>query len=65
MEEYIRRQHNTVAQYIAKQSLLDLCEWVERALGVRVGMWWCEQMDINMMGAREAAAAVEAEEGGV
>ena len=26
MEEYIRRRHNTVAQYIATQSLLYLCE---------------------------------------
>ena len=26
MEEYVRRRQNTVAQYIATQSLLDLCE---------------------------------------
>ena len=33
MEEYFRRLQNTVAQYIATQSLLDLCEGLERALG--------------------------------
>ena len=38
MEDYIRRRQNTVAQYIAIRSLLDLCEGSERAPGVRVGM---------------------------
>ena len=38
MEEYIRRRHNTVAQYITTQSLLDLCEGSERAPGARLGM---------------------------
>ena len=40
MEEYVRWRQNTVAQYIATQSLLDLCEGSERAPGARVGMWW-------------------------
>ena len=39
MEEYFRRQHNTVAQYIATRSLFELCEGLERAPGARVGMW--------------------------
>ena len=38
MEEYVRRRQNTVAQYIATQSLLDLCEGSERDPGARVGM---------------------------
>ena len=33
MEEYIRRCQNTVAQYIATRSLLDLCEGSERDPG--------------------------------
>ena len=33
MEEYIRRRQDTVTQYIATQSLLDLCEGSERAPG--------------------------------
>ena len=36
MEEYVRRRHNTVVQYIATQSLLDLCEGLERDPGERV-----------------------------
>ena len=42
MEEYLRQQQNTVAQYIATQSLLDLCEGSERAPEARVGMRWWE-----------------------
>ena len=38
VEEYIRCHHNTVAQYISTQSLFDLCEGLERALGTQVGM---------------------------
>ena len=38
IEEYVRRHQNTVAQYIAKRSLLDLCEGLERDPGARVGM---------------------------
>ena len=63
MEEYIRRQQNTVAQYIATLSLIDLCEGLERYPGVKVGIWWWEQTGINMKWAREeVAAAAEAEE---
>ena len=62
MEEYIWKQQNTVAQYIATQSLLDLFEGSERAPGAWVGMQWWDQEGINMAGAREAtASAAEAE----
>ena len=46
MEQYIRQQQNTVAQYIATQSLLNLCEGSEIAPGARVGMQlnqWCRR----------------------
>ena len=33
MEEYIWKRKNTVTQYIAIRSLLDLCEGSERGLG--------------------------------
>ena len=56
MEDYNRWRHNTVAQYIATQSLLYLCEGSERAPGAQVGMQWWEQVVINLEGAREAAA---------
>ena len=46
MEEYIRRQQNTVAHYIATGSMLDLCEGLERETGARVGMRWWEQVGI-------------------
>ena len=36
MEEYVRRRHNTVVQYIATRSLLDLCDGLERDPGERV-----------------------------
>ena len=62
MEECIRQQQNTVAQYIATRSLLDLFEGSERAPGAWVGMQWWDQVVINMAGARETVvAAAEAE----
>ena len=64
MEEYFRRLQNTVAQYIATQSLLYLCEGSERAPGARVGMRWLEQAKIDLAEAREASAAAEEGEGG-
>ena len=33
IEEYIRRRQNTVTQYTATQSLLDLCEGVGKGCG--------------------------------
>ena len=62
MEEYVRWHQNTVAQYIATQSLLDLCEGLERAPGEQVGMRWWEQEGIALERAREATAAVVEEE---
>ena len=63
MEEYIRRQQNTVAQYIATRSLLYLCEGSERDTGARVGVQWWEQVGIDLVGARKAAAVTATAEG--
>ena len=40
---YITRSQNTVAQYIASQSILDLCERSAGRPGARVSWWWWEQ----------------------
>ena len=53
--KFCKRQ-NTISHYIATQSLLDLCEGSERALGARLGMRWWEQAVINLEGSREAVA---------
>ena len=52
MEEYIQRRQNTVAEFIATQSLMGLCEETERTLGVRVQIRWWEKAGINLTGAR-------------
>ena len=66
MNTYIHRRHNTIAQYIANQLLLELCELAERNYGERVGMQWWEQAGIDLAGSGEtAAAAAEAEEDGL
>ena len=66
MEKYIRQRHNTVAQYIATRSLLDLCEETDNNTGEQVGMWWWEQVGIDLAGARETEAkVVEVEKGGI
>ena len=51
-------------RYIAMQSLLALCEGSERSPEGQVGMWWWYQVGINMMGAREVAAAAAGKDGG-
>ena len=55
---------NTVVQYIATQSLMDLCEATERKKGAQVGLRWWEQADIDLTGSRDTAAAA-ADEGGL
>ena len=64
MEEYVRRRQNKVAHCIAKRSLLDLCEGLERDTGVRVGVRWWEHEGIDLAGAREVAETVAEEEWG-
>ena len=49
---------------MATQSLLDLLEGSEREAGSQVGIWWWEQVVLDLAGAREAAAATaEGDEG--
>ena len=57
----IPRRQNTVAQFIATRSILDLCEQATRRLGARVSRRWWEQTGIDLKGAREKAAAAAAE----
>ena len=64
IEEYIRRWQNKVAQYIATRILFDLCEGLERAPGVQVGMRQWEQAGIDLAGAQEAAEATGEGDGG-
>ena len=45
MDKYIWQHNNTVTQNISTQSLLDLCEGLERALGEQTGMCWWEQVN--------------------
>ena len=62
MQEYVWRGQNTFLQYIATQSLMDLCEGTERSPGSQVGMQWWDQVDINLAGARETTAESAEEE---
>ena len=48
----MRRMQNTVEQFIATQSLLDLCEETDRTPGARIMMRWWEQAGIDLSGAR-------------
>ena len=57
VETYITRRQNTVAQYIATQPILELCEEAERRPGARVSKRWWEQEGINLAGARVVTAA--------
>ena len=52
---YTRRQ-DTVAQYIAMQPILDLCEQSTQRLGVRVSRRWWEQEGIDLEMEKERAA---------
>ena len=40
IETYIFQRQNTVAQYIATRSFMDLCDAAERKQGERVGIRW-------------------------
>ena len=61
MEEYIWIKQNTVAQFIATQSILYLCEETDRTPGPQMGMQWQEKAGIDLTGTRERAAAAEAD----
>ena len=45
-----------VAQYIATQPILDLCEQSTWQPGARVYCWWCKQAGIYLEGAKKRVA---------
>ena len=48
-----------VAQFIATQFILDLCEETERTPRARVGMRWWDKLGIDLTWARERVTAAE------
>ena len=60
VEEYVLRRYNTVAQYIAMRSILDLCEEAVRKLGTQVSKRFWNQEGLDLDGAQpEVEAAAE------
>ena len=59
--KYITRRQKTIAQYIATQPTLDLCEQSAQRPGVRVSWRWWEQAGIGLEGAKKRAAAAAAD----
>ena len=57
----INRRQNTVAQYIATQPLLYLCEGATQRGGARVTMRWWEQKVIDWEKAKARRAETESE----
>ena len=57
----ILRRQNTVAKFIATQTILGLCEGAVRRPGERVPRRWWEQTGIDCKGAREKATEKEEE----
>ena len=51
----VTRRQNTVAQYIATQPILDLCEMSNWRPGARVSRRWWEQDRIYLEGAKKRA----------
>ena len=64
IKKYIMRRQNTVAQYIAKLPILDLCEWSAQRTGVRVSRQWWKQAVLDLEGSKKRAAASVAESDG-
>ena len=57
IEKYIMRRENTVAQYIATQPILDLCEQSARRPRARVSQRWWEQEGLDLEGVKKRSAA--------
>ena len=45
---YIMRSKNMVAQYIATQLIMDLCEVSVQSIGAWVSWWWWDKEGINL-----------------
>ena len=52
----ITSRQNMVAQYIATQQMMKLCERSARRLGARVSWRWREQSGIDLEGAKKRTA---------
>ena len=64
MKEHIWIRQNTVARFIATKLIMCLCEETEITPGAWMGLYWWEKAGIDLIGARErAAAAAEAYKG--
>ena len=54
---YVIRRHNMAAQYIATRPILDLCERSSRRTGSCVCRQWWDKDGLDLVGAKERAAA--------
>ena len=63
VETYISRRQNTVAQYIATMSIMDLCLAANRRSGPRVATRWWEKEGWDLEGMRTAAQEAKQMEG--
>ena len=57
----INRRQNTVAQYIATRTLLDLCKGATQREGERVTMRWWDQTGIDWEKAKARGAETESD----
>ena len=60
IRKYITMRQNTVAQDIATQLILYLCEQSARRPGMRVHWRWWEQVGLDLEGEKKRAAAAAA-----
>ena len=63
VETYVSRSHNTVVQYIATRTIVDLCLAANRMPGPRVAMWWLEKEGLDLEGIRTASQEAERKDG--
>ena len=63
-ETYVSLCHNTITQYIATRSIMDLCLAAKRRPGPRVSKMWWEQEGFYLEGMRTASWVAEQTEGG-
>ena len=54
VENYVSRQQNTVAKYIATRPTMELCLAAKRRPGPRAEMPWWEQEGLDLEGMRKA-----------
>ena len=64
MGSYFLKRQDTVVQYIAARTILDLCEKTLQRPGYWIARIWWDQEGLDLSGAREmVAAATDREEG--